>query len=155
MIEKVRFGHSNGNPVEVGSVTDLRGEEFVSSRIVDHSKNPTPITFHPNGHTVCGEPMCKIGCAIERIDHPFVSRRRLLGESSLLGKDTMGWEGIMDDINDALLRPVIGIGDEVDDVFVLNAKASARTFTQNGSSLARRVSGDGGESIERDILIVW
>ena len=155
LIEEVRFGHSNGSPIEVSPATDLRGEEFVPGRIIDHSKNPTSITFHSNGYAVCGKPMSKVGRAVERIDHPFVSRWRLLGEPSLLGKDRVSWEGIMDDIDDPLLRPVIGVGDEVDDLFVFNAKAGARTFRQNGSSLPCCVSSDGGEPIEWDILIVW
>jgi hypothetical protein len=99
--------------------------------------------------------MSKVCRAIERIDHPSVSRWRWLGEPSLLGKDRVSREGIMDDIDYPLLRPVIGVGDKVDDVFVFNAKAVARTFSQNGSSLASRVRGDGGKPIKWDFLIVW
>jgi hypothetical protein len=54
----------------------------------------------------------------------------------------MGREGVVDDVDDPLLRPVVGVGDKVDDLLMFNAKTGARAFRQNGSSLAGRVSGD-------------
>jgi hypothetical protein len=70
----------------------------------------------------------EVGRAIKRIDHPFVAGWRLLGQSTFLGKDTMGWEGIVDDIDDALLCLVVGISDKVNDLLMFNAKPSPRAF---------------------------
>jgi hypothetical protein len=66
----------------------------------------------------------------------------LLGETTFLRKDTMGWEGVVDDVDDPLLRLVVGVGDKVDDLLMFNAKTLARAFHQNGSGLPGRVSGD-------------
>ena len=66
--------------------------------------------------------MGEVGRAIKRIDHPFVAGWRLLGQPTFLGKDRMGREGVMDDVDDALLRPMVGVGDKVDDLLMFNAK---------------------------------
>jgi hypothetical protein len=84
----------------------------------------------------------EVGRAIKRIDHPFVAGWRLLGQPTFLGKDTMGWEGVVDDVDNPLLCLMVGIGDKVDYLLMFNAKTVARAFRQNGSSLAGRVSGD-------------
>jgi hypothetical protein len=66
----------------------------------------------------------------------------LLGQPTFLGKDTMGWEGVVDDVDNPLLCLMVGIGDKVDDLLMFNAKTIACAFRQNGSGLAGRVSGD-------------
>ena len=108
-IEMIRCGHGNRNSIEVSPVTDLRGEEFVSSRVVDHPNNPASVAFHPDGHTVGGEPVGEVGRAIKRIDHPFVAGWRLLGQPTFLGKDTMGRKGVVNHVDDPLLRLVVGV----------------------------------------------
>ena len=55
-------------------MTDLRREQFISSRVVHHPNNPASVAFHPNGHTIGGEPVGEVGRAIKRIDDPFVAR---------------------------------------------------------------------------------
>jgi hypothetical protein len=70
----------------------------------------------------------EVGRAVKRIDHPFVAGWRLLGQSAFLGKDTMGREGVMDDVDDPLLRLVVGVGDKVDNLLTFNAKTGARAF---------------------------
>ena len=127
-IEMIRCGYGDGSSIEVSPLTDLRGEEFVPGRVVDYPHNPTSVAFHPDGHTVGGEPMGEVSRAIKRIDHPFVAGWRLLGQPTFLGKDRMGWEGVMDDVDDALLRPVVGIGNEVDELLMFNAKTGACAF---------------------------
>jgi hypothetical protein len=52
----------------------------------------------------------------------------LFYQPTFLGKDTMGREGVMDDVNDPLLRLVVRVCDEVDDLLMFNAKTNARTF---------------------------
>ena len=109
-------------------MTDSRGEKFVSSRVVDHPDNPAPVAFQPDGHTVGGEPVGEVGRAIKRINHPFVAGWKLLGQPSFLGKDMMGWEGVVDDLDDPLLRLAVGISDKIDDLLMFNPKTSARAF---------------------------
>jgi hypothetical protein len=84
----------------------------------------------------------EVGRAIKRIDHPFVAGWRLLGQPTFLGKDRMGWESVVDDVDDPLLCLVVGVSDKIDDLLMFNAKTGARGFRQNGSGLAGRVSGD-------------
>ena len=127
-IKMIRCGHGNGNSIEVRPMTDFRGEEFVSSRVVDHPNNPTPVAFYPDGHTVGGEPVGEVGRAIKWINHPLVAGWKLFGQPTFLGKDRMGREGVVDDVDDALLRPVVGVGDEVDDLLMFNAKTGTRAF---------------------------
>ena len=110
-------------------MTDLRGEEFVSSRVVDYSNNSTSVTFHPDGHTVGWKPVGKIGCAIEWINHPFVARWKLLGQPTFFGKDRMSRKGGVDDIDNPLLRLVIGVGNKVDGLLMFNTKTRARAFS--------------------------
>ena len=86
--------------------------------------------------------MGEVGCAIKRIDHPFIAGRRRFGQPALLGKDRMGWKGVLNHVDDALLCPVVGVGDKVDDLLVFNAKTGARGFSENGSGLASCVSGN-------------
>ena len=109
-------------------MTDLPSEQFVSSRVVDHPNNPTSVAFHPNGHTIGGEPVGEVGRAIKRIDYPFVAGWRLLGETTFLSKDTMGWESVVNDVDDSLLCLVVSIGDKIDDLLMFNAKTGARAF---------------------------
>jgi len=123
-------------------VTDFRSEEFVSSRVVDHPNNPTSVAFHPDGHAVGGEPVGEVGRAIKRINHPFVAGWRLLGLPTFLGKDRMSREGVMDDVDDTLLRLVVGVGDKVDDLLMFDTKSGTCAFNQNGSGLAGRINGD-------------
>ena len=52
----------------------------------------------------------------------------LLGQPTFLGKDRVGWEGVVDDVDNPLLRLVISAGDKVDDLLMFDAKASARAF---------------------------
>jgi hypothetical protein len=40
----------------------------------------------------------------------------------------MGWEGVVDNVDDPLLRPVVGVGNKVDDLLMFNAKTGARAF---------------------------
>jgi hypothetical protein len=54
----------------------------------------------------------------------------------------MGREGIMDDVDDPLLRLVVSVGDKVDNLLVFNAKTGARAFPENGPGLAGCVSSD-------------
>jgi len=48
----------------------------------------------------------------------------------------------VNNIDNSLLRPVIGVGDKIDGLFMFNAKTGAGAFFENGSSLAGRLSGD-------------
>ena len=52
----------------------------------------------------------------------------MLGQPTFLGKDRVSREGVVDDLDDPLLRLVIGTGDKVDDLLMFNAKTSARAF---------------------------
>jgi hypothetical protein len=58
--------------------------------------------------------MGEVCCTIERIDHPFITGWTLLGQPAFLGKDSMGREGGVDDVNDLLLCLVVRVGDKVD-----------------------------------------
>ena len=40
----------------------------------------------------------------------------------------MGWEGVVNDVDDPLLCLVVGIGDKIDDLLMFNAKTGARAF---------------------------
>jgi hypothetical protein len=70
----------------------------------------------------------EVGRAIKRIDHPLVAGWRLLGETTFLSEDTVGWEGVVNDVDDSLLCLVIGVGDKIDDLLMFNAKTAARAF---------------------------
>jgi hypothetical protein len=70
--------------------------------------------------------MGEVGRAVKRIDHPFVAGWRLFCQPPFLGKDTMGREDVVDDVNDSLLRLVVGVSDKIDDLLIFNAKTSPR-----------------------------
>ena len=72
--------------------------------------------------------MSEVGRAIKRINHPFVAGWRVLGETPFLSKDTRGREGVVNDVDNSLLRLMVGIGDKVDDLFMFNAKTGARAL---------------------------
>jgi hypothetical protein len=40
----------------------------------------------------------------------------------------MRWETVTDDVDDALLRPVVGVGHKVDDLLMFNAKTGTHAF---------------------------
>jgi hypothetical protein len=65
---------------------------------------------------------------IKRIDHPREAGWRLLGQPTFLSKDTMGGEGVVDDVDDPLLCLMIGVGDQINEFFMLNVKTGARAF---------------------------
>lgn len=50
----------------------------------------------------------------------------MFGQSSLLSKDGVGWEGLVDNVNNPLFRLVVGVRDQINDLFMLNAKTSTR-----------------------------
>ena len=66
----------------------------------------------------------------------------------------MGWERIVNDVDDPLFRLAVGVSDKINDLLMFNAKAGARTFCQNHSGLASRVGGHRKERFKRDILVI-
>ncbi len=140
MIKLFRCGHGNRHSIEIRSAIDLRSEELISSRVVDRPNNSTPVPFHSYRHTVRGKPVGKVGRTVEGINHPFVARWKLLGQTTLFGQDRMGREGAVDDVDNPLLRLAIRVGDKIDELFMLDMKPGARTFLKNSSALASRIS---------------
>ena len=54
----------------------------------------------------------------------------------------------MNDVDDPLFRLVVGVGDKINDLFMLNTKTGLRAFNQNASGLTGCISGDRDQYIE-------
>lgn len=91
--------------------------------------------------------MCEVGRAIKRVDYPFIAGWGLFGQPSLLGKDGVGWEALLNDVDDALLRPVVGVGHEVDDLLVFDGETGTCGFSEYGSGLAGCIRRDRNDSV--------
>ena len=143
-----------GAPIQAGAMAELRAEEFIPGRVVDHPDNLASVVFHPDRDAVGGEFVGEVCCAVQRVDDPFVAGGGLLGQASFLCQDWMTREGLVDDVDDALFRLVVRIGDQVDELFMFNAKTGARTFGQNGSGLTGCINSDRKHCIKWDVLII-
>lgn len=104
----------------------LRGEEFISGRIVDHPDQTPPVTFDAHRYSIDGKSVGEICCAVERIDNPMISGRTLNIAATLFRKDAMGWVVSLNMIDNALLCRMIRVSDQIDEVFVLDAKTRTR-----------------------------
>lgn len=153
-IKMVCAGHGNGNSIAVRPVPDLCREQVIPGRVVDHPDNPTSIPFHSDGDTIGGEPVSEVGRAVKRIDDLFVTGGSLLGEPTLFGKNRMGWERVVDHVDDPLFRLMVGISDKVEELLVFNANTAARAFDENGAGLAGRINGNRKERVEGNILVM-
>jgi hypothetical protein len=63
-------------------------------------------------------------------------------------------ESIVDDIDNALLRLAVCVGDKVDDLFVFNTKPGACESHEDGPCLLGCVNGDRDEDVEGNIPVI-
>ncbi len=77
--------------------------------------------------------MRKIRCPVKRVDHPAVwrSRANVEADSSFLGERPMAGEVAANEVDDALFRRMVCIGDEVDGILALNVKSRPRILEEN------------------------
>ena len=66
--------------------------------------------------------MSKVGCAIQRIDYPLITRGLLRHCTAFFRKNPMSRKFGAYAIDDALFGGVIGVRDQINGVFVFNTK---------------------------------
>src|SRR5262245_9179519 len=124
-IEMLGCGDHDRRAIQAGAIPCLSCEQFVSSCIVYHTDQSATVAFDPDRHGIKGKCMCKVGCAIEWIDNPVVTRSGLNCCASLFCKDLMGRKFCPNTIDHALFCRMIGVRDQIDGVFVLNTKSAS------------------------------